>query len=68
MFDHNKLDSYKAVLELTGANALTFNENSVIFEIGERYTLIFDKDAKMISTADWECFKRKVAKEILPVN
>lgn len=68
MFNHNKLDAYKAILELTEANALTFNENSVVFEIGEKYTLIFGKDAKIIQTADWEYFKKKVAKEILPEN
>ncbi|MGL4934967.1 MAG: hypothetical protein ACRC51_05785 [Cetobacterium sp.] len=68
MFDHNKLDSYKAILDLTGANALTFNENSIVFEVGEKYILIFGKDAKMIQTTDWEYFKRKVAKEILPAN
>ncbi|MGL4934657.1 MAG: hypothetical protein ACRC51_04210 [Cetobacterium sp.] len=68
MFDHNKLDSYKAILDLIGANALTFNENSIVFEVGEKFILIFGKDAKMIQTADWEYFKRKVAKELLPVN
>lgn len=68
MFDHNKLDGYRAVLEFTGASALTFNSNSVVFEIGVTYTLIFGKDAKMIQSADWEYFKRKVAKEILLVN
>ena len=68
MFNHNKLDSYKAVLELTGANALTFNEEAIIFEIGETYTLIFGEDVKMIQTSDWEYFKKKVAKEILPEN
>ena len=68
MFNHNKLDAYKAMLELTESDSLTFNKNSVIFEIGEKYTLIFGKYTKMIQTADRKYFKKKVAKEILPEN
>lgn len=61
MFNHNKLVAYKAILKFTETDALTFNKNFVVFEINEKYTLIFGKDAKMIQTA-------KVAKEILPEN
>ncbi|MGL5203214.1 hypothetical protein [Cetobacterium sp.] len=68
MFDHNKLDSYKAILDLTGANALTFNEDAIIFEIGEAYILTLGVEAKIIGSANWEYFKERVAKELLPVN